>query len=165
MMKLSLSGSDWLKVLYSLGISSVLALSAVNTNAVTYYETTGKHGEIKYSQFPPTHGNYKTIELRSDGRRVDTGQVPNTANPNNQGDANTDQEKLAMQKRIDDLEKQENQRRCQTLRNNLANLNSGGRIYEQGDNGSRQFLDDQAIEQKRDKIQQALNQYCSGQSA
>lgn len=89
-----------------------------------------------------------------------------TTDPNAQNNALTtqDQEKQAMQKRIDELEKQENIRRCQSLRNNLASLNSGGRIYEQADDGSKQFLDDQTIEQRRDKIQQALNQYCSGQA-
>lgn len=166
-MKSSLFNTQWLKLACGFGISGIMALSAVNGNAVTYYKSVGSHGEIKYTQFPPAKGKFEMIELRSDGRRVDTGQMANNADQNAQGNAPTaqDQEKQAMQKRIDELEKQDNIRRCQSLRNNLANLNSGGRIYEQGENGSKQFLDDKAIEQRRSKIQQALNQYCSGQSA
>lgn len=165
-MKSSPFNAQWLNLLCRLSISGVLVLSAVNGNAITYYKSTGNHGEIRFSQFPPTNGKFEVIELRSDGRQVNAGQMAGTTDPNAQNNAPTaqDQEKQAMQKRIDELEKQENIRRCQSLRNNLASLNSGGRIYEQADDGSKQFLDDQTIEQRRDKIQQALNQYCSGQA-
>ena len=45
---------------------------------------------------------------------------------------------------------------------NLTNLNVGGRIYEMDANGKRQYLDGREIELKRERVQQAINQYCNG---
>ena len=71
------------------------------------------------------------------------------------------------QQRIAELEtqnklqqQQQDQERCKSLQNNLANLNVGGRVFEMDANGERKYLDSREIELRRDKVAQALKQYC-----
>ena len=69
-----------------------------------------------------------------------------------------------LEARIKEQDAQANAQRCQSLRNNLTNLNVGGRIYEMDASGKRQYLDGREIELKRERVQKAIDQYC-GNSA
>lgn len=144
-----------------------------SANAVTIYKSVGEYGEIKYSQFPPQNATDVTVmELREDGRTVDKGQMAektegdssaNTTADNQQNtDANNSQN--SQQNNKDKQDSQELAKRCQNLRNNLTNLSAGGRIYEMDDQGNRKYLDNREIEQRRTTVQQAIQQYCSGQN-
>ncbi|MGI9339100.1 MAG: DUF4124 domain-containing protein, partial [Psychrobacter sp.] len=66
-----------------------------------------------------------------------------------------------LEARIKEQEANANAQRCQSLRNNLTNLNVGGRIYEMDASGNREYLDSREIELKRERVQQAISQYCS----
>ncbi len=52
--------------------------------------------------------------------------------------------------------------RCQNLRNQMTNLNAGGRVYEMDENGERKYLDSREMQLKKEQIQEAMSQYCSG---
>ena len=137
--------------IFSLGMIADAAVTTV-------YRSVGAHGEVKYSQFPPENAkNLETLEFRSDGRQNTPGQMaapmadPNTA----------DNERVSqLQQQVKDLENREHAQRCQTLRNNLANLNIGGRIYETNAQGERVYLNDQEISARRLRIQQTMNEHC-----
>ena len=147
-----------------LGTSCVLALTMNASHAIQVYKSVGAHGEVKYSQHAPQNSNnYEVIEFRSDGRQNDAGkmagktdatQETNTIDPEAQRVAQ-------LEARIKEQEANANAQRCQSLRNNLTNLNVGGRIYEMDDNGNRRYLDGREIELKRERVQQAITQYCS----
>ena len=138
---------------------AIFSLGMIADAAVTtVYRSVGAHGEVKYSQFPPENAkNLETLEFRSDGRQNTPGQMaapmadPNTA----------DNERVSqLQQQVKDLENREHAQRCQTLRNNLANLNIGGRIYETNAQGERVYLNDQEISARRLRIQQTMNEHC-----
>ena len=143
---------------------SLWALSINASYAVQVYKSIGTHGEIKYSQHPPQNGkNVEMIEFRSDGRQNTPGQLAGKTAAN-QADTNqsAEQQRVAqLEARIQDQEAQANAQRCQSLRNNLTNLNVGGRIYEMDASGKRQYLDSREIELKRERVQQAIGQYCN----
>lgn len=152
------------KLFFGLMTCSLSLLSMNASHAIEVYKSVGAYGEVKYSQHAPQNGkNVEKIEFRSDGRQADAGQMagrtsdsPETAPK----DAET-QRVEQLEARIKQQEANANAQRCQSLRNNLTNLNVGGRIYEMDANGKRQYLDSREIELKRERVQQAISQYCS----
>jgi hypothetical protein len=138
----------------------------MNTSqAIQVYKSIGAYGEVKYSQHAPQNGkNVELIEFRSDGRQNNAGQMAGKTDPSQSNNTQTAEEQrvAALEARIKEQESQANAQRCQSLRNNLTNLNVGGRIYEMDANGKRQYLDGREIELKRERVQQAIDQYCSG---
>ncbi|WP_420230224.1 DUF4124 domain-containing protein [Psychrobacter sp. ER1] len=153
------------KLLISTACMLMLSMNA--SQAIQVYKSTGAHGEVKYSQHAPQVGkNIELIEFRSDGRQNNAGQMAGKTDPNQSSNAQTAEEQrvAALEARIKEQEAQANAQRCQSLRNNLTNLNVGGRIYEMDANGKRQYLDGREIELKRERVQQAITQYCSNPS-
>ncbi|AOY44864.1 MULTISPECIES: hypothetical protein [Psychrobacter] len=143
----------------------MLMLSMNASQAIQVYKSIGAYGEVKYSQHAPQNGkNVELIEFRSDGRQNNAGQMAGKTDPSQSNNTQTAEEQrvAALEARIKEQEAQANAQRCQSLRNNLTNLNVGGRIYEMDANGKRQYLDGREIELKRERVQQAIDQYCSG---
>ncbi len=143
---------------------SLWALSISDSYAVQVYKSIGAHGEVKYSQHQPRDNkNFDLIEFRSDGRQNNAGQMAGKtqANQNEPTQSAEDQRVAQLEARIKDQEAQANAQRCQSLRNNLTNLNVGGRIYEMDASGKRQYLDSREIELKSERVQKAISQYCS----
>lgn len=132
-----------------------------NANTITVYKSIGPHGEVRYSQIPPRDSkNVEAIQFRGDGRINTPGDYAAAPiDPNQQAQQNQVTE---LNQKVQELEERENARRCQTLRNNLANYNIGGRIYEMDASGNKVYLNDQEIQARRDRTQQAIAQYCSG---
>ena len=134
------------------------------SHALQVYKSIGAHGEVKYSQHQPQNGkNVELIEFRSDGRQTDAGKLAGKtdANQNTPTQDPEEQRVAQLEARIKEQEANTNAQRCQSLRNNLTNLNVGGRIYEMDAKGKRQYLDSREIEVKRERVQQAISQYCS----
>lgn len=155
-------------LLSALGLASLLSLSVTQVQAIEVYKTIGAHGEVKYSQFKPRDAkNVEVIEFRSDGRQNNAGQMAGKTDPNQQPNTPTAEEQRVAQleAKLKEQEQQATAQRCQTLRNNLTNLNVGGRIYEMDDKGNRKYLDNREIQLKRERMQKAIDQYCSGQTA
>lgn len=147
-------------------VACLLGLSISSSQAIEVYKTIGDFGEVKYSQHAPKNAKkVEVIEFRSDGRQVNAGQMAGKTDPNQQQAPKSAEEQRVeqLEARLKQQEDQANAQRCQTLRNNMTNLNVGGRIYEMDANGNRKYLENREIELKRERLQQALTQYCSGQ--
>lgn len=153
------------KLMVGVSATCFFALSMNTSHAIQVYKSIGTHGEVKYSQHAPQQGkNVEVIEFRSDGRQTDTGQLAGRTDANQNRDTQSaeDQRVAQLEARIQEQEANANAQRCQSLRNNLTNLNVGGRIYEMDASGKKQYLDSREIELKRERVQQAISQYCSG---
>lgn len=151
------------KLLLAISTVSMLTMTINTSHAIQVYKSVGTHGEVKYSQHPPQNvKNYETLEFRSDGRQNSAGQMAGKTDANQSGAPQSAEELRVAQleARIKEQEANANAQRCQSLRNNLTNLNVGGRIYEMDANGKRQYLDSRQIELKRERVQQAITQYC-----
>lgn len=145
----------------------LLMMTAVGLNAATYYKWTDSNGVPHYSQYAPTNGidlkKVQVINTRDLGPATSTA-APATAN----GSTATASAPLTPeQQKIAELEAQnkaqqkiQDQERCKALQNNLSNLNVGGRVYEMDSKGERKYLDGREIELKRQKVAQAISQYC-----
>ncbi len=152
------------KLLVTLSATCMLALTMNASHAIQVYKSVGAHGEVKYSQHAPQNGkNIEVIEFRSDGRQTNAGQMAGKTDASQNNDPqNAEAQRVAqLEARIKEQETSANAQRCQSLRNNLTNLNVGGRIYEMDDSGKREYLDGREIELKRERVQQAITQYCS----
>ena len=152
------------KVLMTVSTACMLMLPMSAVHAIQVYKSIGAHGEVKYSQYAPQSGrNIQVIEFRSDGRQTNAGQLAGKTEANQSAPQSAEEQRVAqLEARIKEQEAQANAERCQSLRNNLTNLNVGGRIYEMDANGKRQYLDGREIELKRERVQQAITQYCNG---
>ena len=153
------------KLLISTACMLMMSMNA--SQAIQVYKSIGAHGEVKYSQHAPQNGkNVELIEFRSDGRQNNAGQMAGKTEANQGSNTQSAEEQRVAQleARIKEQDAQANAQRCQSLRNNLTNLNVGGRIYEMDANGKRQYLDGREIELKRERVQQAINQYCNNPS-
>lgn len=151
-------------------LATVFLLGATAGEAgVKIYKWTEANGTPHYSQNPPTNGvnlkKVQEIELRDGGRVASAGQMAGktSADPTTAADANMTPE----QKRIKELEAQnkaqadqQNKERCKSLQNNLQNLNAGGRVYEMDNNGERKYLDNREMELRKQKVAEAVQQYC-----
>lgn len=154
--------------LFSIGTLLLLATAQIG-QTVTIYKWIQPNGTPRYSQNPPTNGvnlkKVQVLELRNSGGLANPGQMAGstTANPNAAAEASMTPE----QKRIKELEaqnkaqtEQQTQERCKSLQNNLQNLNAGGRVYETDSNGERKYLDNREMELRKQKIAEAVQQYC-----
>ena len=154
---------NFTKILAALSTTCMLALTMNASHAIQVYKSIGAHGEVKYSQHAPQNGNkVEVIEFRSDGRQADSGQMAGKTDANQASTTpNAEEQRVAaLEARIKEQDASANAQRCQALRNNLTNLNVGGRIYEMDANGKREYLDSREIELKRERVQQAIGQYC-----
>lgn len=152
------------KLLITTSTACLMAITMQASNAIQVYKSIGAHGEVKYSQYPPQNSkNIETIEFRSDGRQTDAGKMAGKTNATQNIPTQSPEEQRVAQleARIQEQEANTTAQRCQSLRNNLTNLSVGGRIYEMDTNGNRQYLDSREIEVKRERVQQAITQYCS----
>ncbi len=155
------------KTLIAISVSSMLLTSSLTSASITYYKSIGESGEVRYTQFPPKNTeDYETIVMRDDGRQDDAGQLAGKTSADNQfkkRPSPTELQAQAIEERLQRQKADEKMRRCQTLRNNLTNLNMGGKIYKKK-NGTKHYMNDSEIKQERQIIQQAIAQYCNGQS-
>lgn len=152
------------KLIFGLTTAATLILSMNASHAIQVYKSVGAYGEVKYSQHAPQNGkNIEMIEFRSDGRQTDPGQMAGrTSDSPDTAPKDAEAQRIEqLEARIKEQEANANAQRCQSLRNNLTNLNVGGRIYEMDANGKREYLDSREIELKRERVQQAISQYCS----
>ena len=150
------------KLLVSMSTACMLMLSMNASHAIQVYKSVGAHGEVKYSQHSPQNGkNIELIEFRSDGRQNNAGNLAGKTDANQSNTPSAEEQRVAaLETRIKEQDAQANAQRCQSLRSNLTNLNVGGRIYEMDASGKREYLDGREIELKRERVQQAIDQYC-----
>lgn len=127
----------------------------------TIYKSTGKLGEVKYSQFEPDGGTKsEVIQMRSDGRQSQPGlfattdvyQIPTHQSSNDRSTkshtpntSNTQSVTLSQ---------------CQKLNRNLTNLQAGGEIYESKANNERRYLTPIEVTVKIEDTRKLLAQYC-----
>lgn len=146
-------------------IALVLTVFSIGLNAATYYKWTDGNGVPHYSQYAPTNGvDLKKVQV------INTRELGSPAATSATAGANGGPASTAMnpeQKRIAELEAQnkaqqklQDQERCKSLQNTLANLNVGGRVYEMDNKGERKYLDGREIELKRQTVSKAISQYC-----
>lgn len=142
-------------------MSAGIGMTAVAATT-TVYQSIGKHGEVRYSQMQPDDTkNFQVLQMRSDGRTADAGAM--AQQPEQAAAPTPEAQKIAdLEKQNKDLQNQELASRCQSLRSNFANLSIGGRIYETNAQGEKVYLNDQEISSRRQRHEQMINQYCSG---
>lgn len=166
--------------LFSSRLKRLLLLSLVtvslSSQAITLYKWTDPNGTPHFSDVAPTNGvnlkKVQVIEMRTDGRVADAGKLgANSATgatgtaPSPVATGGTPASATAgtpspEQARIKELETQQLKERCQSLQNNLQNLNAGGRVYEMDAQGQRKYLDDREMELRKQKVADAISQYC-----
>lgn len=138
-----------------------LAVTHANSATTTIYKSVGKNGEVRYTQLQPTNNTkFEVIEMRSDGRTANAGQMAQLPTEQTPAPISEAQRIAELEKQVKEQQAQEMTRHCQNLRSNLANLSTGGRIYETNASGERVYLNDQEISSKKQRTLDAINKHC-----
>lgn len=155
------------KLLMAIGLATLATFSLAPANAVEVYKSIGPNGEPRYTQEKPRNvEEFDTISLRSDGRREQQGEMAGKTNTPQVAQLTPAEQQMKMLKeRMKKEEEESLVRKCQTLRNNLTNLNIGGKIYESDADGNKKYLSDSEINDKKNKIRQAIAQFCTNKTA
>lgn len=154
-----------MKILHT-ALTVVLSTCLVSTSfaATTIYKSVGKNGEPRFSQMQPTDTkNFEVIQMRSDGRQANAGQMAQIPDATATPTPNSEAQRIAdLEKQVNEQKANELARQCQAMRTNLANLSTGGRTYETNEKGERVYLNDQEVSARRQQIMSAIEQNCSG---
>lgn len=140
-----------------------LAVIATGTtafaNTYTVYQSTGSNGEIRYTQTSPKGAkNVEVLQIRHDGRQNTPGEM--APPPVNSNETTQSNQAAELERRLKEMEERDTAQRCRSLRNNLANLKIGGKLYQMDDSGNRTYLSSQEIEAGRERTQQMIDQFC-----
>ena len=140
------------------GFSLVIALSAASTIANAsdvYYRWIDERGQPVHSDRPPAQGiKYEVVSSGSSLKRVvdaDEGAVPAEVEPTVSNRFEAVEDAKAIEK---------NPEYCTRARDNLAQLDSNGRIRLRDDQGDLYYLDEQQIAAERQKALDAIDVYC-----
>lgn len=148
--------------LTALIVTGLLMIHA-EASTTTIYKSVGKNGEVRYTQLRPNDtSKFEVIEMRSDGRQASAGQMAQLPSEQTPAPISEAQRIADLEKQVREQQAQEMTRHCQNLRSNLANLSTGGRIYETNANGERVYLNDQEISSKKQRTLDAINKHCAG---
>lgn len=154
----------------SLLVASLLPLLA----QADLYKWKDKTGRVNYTDTPPpayvkvdnikakaavTNSSTAVKSLDKDGKEI----IKEADNKLDQ-DAAKRQQGAEEQKKVDAKKAEEQKAKelnCLTARQNLASLTNGGRIYKTKDNGEREYMSNQDINQGKQSAQQEVNKFCS----
>lgn len=158
------------KFLFTLILPLTCMALSNGVHATTFYKWKSPEGVTHFSQTPPYAGkNVETIIIHNDGRmgRRGTTDTPSTDSANTTTDATADEntnqpsaKETELQQQLADKEKQIRDANCTALKDNLANLNAGGRVYEMNNKGEKQFLDNRQIELKQQEVRSQIAKTC-----
>ena len=143
------------------------------------YKWKDKQGRINYTDTPPP------ADIKADNLKAKPA-VPNTPavvakevgkdgkenakegekkDDSKLDDAAAKRQKIAEEQKKLDAEKAEDAKlkeaNCKTAKQNMASLANGGRIYRTKNNGEREYMTDQDINNGRKSAQQEVNKYCN----
>ena len=158
------------KIMISLLVASLLPLLA----QADLYKWKDKTGRVNYTDTPPpayvkvdnikakaavTNSSTAVKSLDKDGKEI----IKEADNKLDQ-DAAKRQQGAEEQKKVDAKKAEEQKAKelnCLVARQNLASLTNGGRIYKTKDNGEREYMSNQDINQGKQSAQQEVNKFCS----
>ena len=158
------------KIMISLLVASLLPLLA----QADLYKWKDKTGRVNYTDTPPpayvkvdnikakaavTNSSTAVKSLDKDGKEI----IKEADNKLDQ-DAAKRQQGAEEQKKVDAKKAEEQKAKelnCLVARQNLASLTNGGRIYKTKDNGEREYMSNQDINQGKQSAQQEVNKFCN----
>jgi hypothetical protein len=135
------------------------------------YKWVDKDGNVHFTESPPpedaaqseevdTSRSQRSESQRQEAMRLQQGREPEAeASPEDM-----DAAALARQKALEEQMEREYQEKrkvaCNSAKVNLQMLQSGGRIYDEDEDGNRTYLDDRERTQRIEHYQGKVDQYC-----
>jgi hypothetical protein len=149
-----------MKYLSALLLSLAVALPAA---AGQLYKWTDANGRVQYSDTPPS--NHKAEQLKGSKLGSASSGSSKSATPAEQEQAfrkrQTEKTEAAEKLAKDDAAKQQLNDQCSRVRNNLRNLEEGGRISGVDDKGERYYYDDAKIQSEKERLRGEIDKHCS----
>lgn len=148
-------------------ISSALLMMTISVGVqAKMYKWTDAKGVTHYSQHKPKAGvSAEELTLRGhkassklESRSINTDEAKDEKSKKPAAKSNkVDKENAEIEKKNAKIKAQN----CKNQKANLASLDKGGRIYETGADGERIYLNEEQINEKRDSINQSIEQNCA----
>jgi len=141
----------------SLGVASL-------AGAQTIYKWVDNEGIINFGAHPPLGVNAERTTARLHGTNRQTLQSSSNKSPELKAAVNTrkqhEKEQAAEDKTLAKQEQQLRIETCKKAKVRLVKYNESRRLYRQLENGERDYLDDDELDQERASAQQLVNKWC-----
>jgi hydroxylamine reductase (hybrid-cluster protein) len=142
-------------------LAALLTISGI-APAQTIYEWRSNDGERNYSDMPPENVVVEETAISitpTNPAAAEAAEAAKQAQEAEQAQLNAvSNEEAAVQAQIAEKEKSQRAANCDKARQTLTRYNNSRRVYKQGENGEREWLD---IDAERAKAQQAVNTWCN----
>ena len=139
-------------------ISVLLGLALLSINSLAakegYYRWQDDKGEMHFTQQPPVGRSYTFIETRS-------GASLTSQMEEQEVQASEDQDPSATRPQKMEVVPPKNPKICEQARGNMSSLQlAGARIRVSNADGSSRYLNDQEIEEQKNRARQAISLHC-----
>lgn len=152
-------------------LATLAALVAGTALAGDIYRYTDEQGNVHYVDRPTGAETEERVAIAS--RRTDAAAVqarydsrfsgkPSAGTDPAAEQGTAEEQPAAKQTRAEKLAaRRERQQKCQSYRDKMETLVTARRLYRQDENGERQYLEENEIQEARDKVQQLIEENCS----
>lgn len=147
-------------------IATAATLISGSALAGDVYRYTDADGNVHYGDRPSgaeTETRVAVLSTRSEPNRVQAGTQPQSSLTAAAADetpaAETASKKLTRSEKI--AAKHERAEKCASYRAKMETLVTSRRLYREGENGEREYLDEGETQEARSKVQELIEKNCS----
>jgi len=149
----------------------VFAMITTGVNAQNMYKWVDAQGRVHYSDQPPPPDAREAHSLKRAGGPASLEESEADEDDDSAAKSYVEKEKEFQRRRAEKAEQEtkakelakaeeERKRNCELARSNLQSASAGGRITRRNAQGELEYLDENDLDQARDRAQQAVNEWC-----
>ena len=128
------------------------------------YKWTDENGNVHYEDRPSGAEAAELVALSN--RRTDTGAVQNRVDSRLENQASRQEAKAAAAEEAKAAEAEaaeaaDRQKKCDANRSRLETYVQSRRLYREGDDGERTYLDEKQVQEARQRLEDLISENCS----
>ena len=148
------------RLVFTVSVAALLFGGA--TVAGEIYKWTDDNGNAHYEDRPIADANIERLDIAS--RSTDNAAIQERQRADSEARAAARQVAAEapkeMSKRELRAEQEKRQEQCQTYRDRMVQFSRSQRLFEEGEDGERRYLDDAETVAAHNRVQQQIDKYC-----
>jgi len=146
-----------------LAVSVAALLAGGTTVASEIYKWTDDQGNLHYEDRPIASANIERLDIVS--RNTDNSAIQARQRADREAKATARQVAAEAPKEMSKqelrAEQEKRQEQCQEYRDRLERFSNSQRLFKEGADGEREYLDEAQKVEAHNRVQQQINEYCS----
>ncbi len=148
------------RLVFTVSVAALLFSGA--TIAGDIYKWTDDDGNAHYEDRPTADADIERLDIAS--RNTDNSAIQASQRADREARAAARQVAAEAPKEMSKqevrAEQEERQEQCQTYRDRLVQFSRSQRLFEEGEDGARRYLDDAETVAAHNRVQQQIDKYC-----